>query len=137
MQTPTLAALIACAVACNAPTAGTGAAPADGRWTAAGEGACTVYPVPEMDPPCPASAQSYPSGFAVWINGAVAPLESVLANTSAPGLNNAAILRCDLSRFPMPRTCMARTTCDGADVVLLASYVNRIVVEFVRAGRCW
>jgi hypothetical protein len=32
---------------------------------------------------------------------------------------------------------MARTTCDGADVVLLAAYVNRIAVEFVRAGRCW
>lgn len=137
MQTPTLAALIACAVACNAPTAGTGGAPADGRWTAAGEGACTVYPAPEMDPPCPAAPQSYPSGFAVWANGAVVPLEAHLSRMVVLGLDNAAIMRCDLTRFPMPRTCMARTTCDGADVVLLAAYVNRIAVEFVRAGRCW
>lgn len=137
MRTPLLAALIACAVACNAPTAGTGAAPTDGRWTAAGEAACTRYPVPDEDPPCPATAAVYPSGVGVWDGRTVVPLESVLSNILVPGLDNAAILRCDLARFPLPRTCMARTTCDGADVVVFASYVHRIAVEYVRAGGCW
>lgn len=134
MKIATLSALIALAVACAPPTAATVRVESDAPWTAAGDRLCVV---PDSDPPCAATPVSAPSRIGVWSTGRVIPLEQELAATLVPGLCNEDILRCDLSRFPMPETCVVPTTCEGVDVVVMSGYVRRIAMEFVRLGRCW
>lgn len=137
MKTATLAALIASAIACNPPTASVVRVESDRPWTAAGDRACVTQPVPASDPPCGASPVVAPSGIAVWSTGRIISLEASIGEVLVPGLDRAAILRCDLRRFPMPEVCTVSMTCDGADVVLLVGYVQRVAAEFVRVGRCW
>jgi hypothetical protein len=75
---------------------------------------------------------------AVWINGSVVPLREALSTMVLPGVSQGELLNCDLSRLPLPRTCMVATTCEGADVVIVASYLRGIAAQYVAGGyRCW
>ena len=88
---------------------------------------------PAQDAPCGAAPLD---GVAVWENNEVVSLRTSLSRILVVGVDNAALLRCDLARFPLPSTCMARTTCHGADVVVMAAYVRGVVLEFQTRG-CW
>lgn len=131
------ALLVACApsVASGGGTAPTGdAGPAANVWTARGDAACRV---PAEAPPCPSSLDA-PHGVAVWLNGSVVPLREALSTMVLPGVAQGELLNCDLSRLPLPRTCMVPTTCEGADVVIVASYLRGIAAQYVAGGyRCW
>lgn len=120
-------------IACNGPVAGAPATGTPSPWRDRGEQMCRAGVTPDTDPPCGAAVLD---GVAVWSNGAVISLRSALASTIVVGVDPAAILRCDLARFPLPSSCMARTTCPGADVVVMAAYVRGVMIEYRERG-CW
>lgn len=120
-------------VACNGPVAGAPATGTPSVWRDRGEQSCRSGVTPDTDPPCGTAALD---GVAVWSNGAVISLRSALASTIVVGVDPAAILRCDLTRFPLPSTCVARTTCEGADVVVMAAYVRGVMIAYREHG-CW
>lgn len=127
--------------ACGAPVAMDADASAAPSWSAAGDRACRPGEMP-APPACPASLAVGASGIVVQHARAVIPLESYIETVLlVPGVDTrelvAAMQRCDLARFPMPRTCVATGTCDGARTVLLAGYVAAVAREVVRVGRCW
>lgn len=121
-------------IACNGPVAGAPATGTPSPWRDRGEQMCTRA-FPDTDPPCGAATFS---GVAVWSGVEVVALRESLARIVVPGVDNAALLRCDLARFPVPRlqACMARTTCPNADAVVGPAYVRGVVLEFQARG-CW
>jgi hypothetical protein len=132
------ALLVACAppVASGGGTTPTGAQGGTvSPWTMRGDAACRTLPTEA--PPCPASLDA-PEGVAVWLNGEVIPLREALRVMVLPDLAAGELAACDLARFPLPRTCMIASTCEGADVVVPAAYVRGIAREYVAQGfRCW
>lgn len=116
-----------------APTA-TGPQPQSSPWRDRGEVTCAARgPLPAEDPPCDGVISS---PVAVWLNGRVIPLREALSSIIVVGLSPATVLACDESRFPLPRTCMARVTCEGADVVVMSAYVTGVMREVATRG-CW
>ena len=128
-------ALFVVLAACNGSVAGAPATGTPSPWRDRGEQMCARSTVPAQDAPCGTAVLS---GVGVWLFNDVVSLRSALGTILVVGVDPAAILRCDLARFPVPQSqaCMARTTCPGADVVVSSAYVRGVMVEFQARG-CW
>lgn len=135
-----LAFLCSVTVACGAESP---LAPSD-PWVQAGEMRCARSLTPSPAVVCDGAAQPGPSRQGIFADGRMTTLEDALSAgrgglvvTGFGAEQRAAIMQCDLRRFPTALTCAPVGSCQGYDAVHSWEFVEGVVREFVRVGRCW